>query len=164
MYKTFKDLKSIKFPVYALSSREWYRQDGILFINGKVLDDTNMPGATLGIRRLQHGGNNLFRLKRAYTDFHSMIKSKKNVFIDSKGTPFIYTKTINAPLIYHMVKKLEYKDTSTVVYLRSVPYPISIPRPPFCDPIWAQVLYFKGSPWTIYNFSPFRGEDSYIRV
>jgi hypothetical protein len=165
MYKSFKDIKSIKFPVYALPSEDWYRQDGVLFINdGKVLDDTNMPGASLGVRRLQCGRTDLQTLRRAYPDFPSMLSSKKKIFIDSAGKPFIYSRTINSPLIHHKVKRIELKEAVSLVRLHSVPSPFTIPRPPYGDAAWARVLYFKGAPWFIYDFASERGKDSYKRV
>jgi hypothetical protein len=165
MYKQFKDLKTIKFPVYALPSKDWYTQDKVLFINdGKVLDDKNMPGSSLGVRRLQCGRKDLCRLKTAYPDFQSMIASKKNTFIDSNGTPFIYRKTVNSPLIHHAVLKIDPRDDCSIVWFRNINCPMSIPRPPYGDARWARVLYYKGSPWFIYDFTTERGKDSYRRV
>lgn len=165
MYKQFKDIKGIRFPVYVLPSQEWYRQDGVLFIDsGKVLDDTNMPGASLGIRRIQCGRKDLCRLKKAYPDFGSMLQSKHKFFIDTNGTPFIYNRTLNSPLIHHAVKSIEAKEDHSVVWLRNVPYPFSIPRPPYGDVRYARVLYYKGSPWLIYDFTMEKGKDSYKRV
>lgn len=165
MYKSFKDIKNLQFPVYTLPSTDWYRQDGVLFINdGKVLDDTNMPGKTLGIRRLQCGRKDLQRLKKAYPDFPSMLDSKSKAFIDSAGTPFIYTKTVNSPLIHHKVKRVELKETLSIVWLNLIPSPFIIPRPPYGDAEWARVLYYKGAPWLIYDFKSKKGKDSYKRV
>lgn len=165
MFKFFKDVKTIRFPVYPLPSRDWYRQDGVLFINdGKVLDDTNMPGESLGVRRLQCGRTDLLNLRRAYPDFLSMLQSKNRVFIDSNGKPFIYVRTINAPLIHHRIKKLTPKDTVTVVQLEKITSFFSIARPPYGDARYARVLYYKGYPWLIYDFVLEKGKDSYRRV
>jgi hypothetical protein len=165
MYKSFKDINKIKFPVYALPSSDWYRQDGVLFINdGKVLDDSNMPGETLGVRRIQCGRKDLQPLRRAYTAYPSMLASKKKIFIDSKGTPFIYTKTNTCPLKYHRVKRIELKDDLSTVWLEDIPNPFTIPRPPYGDARYARVLYFNGYPWLIYDFALQRGKDSFKRV
>lgn len=165
MYKQFKDVKNIVFPVFALPSTDWYRQDGVLFIDsGKVLDDSNMPGKTLGIRRVQCGRSDLCKLRRAYITFHDMLKSGHKIFIDSAGVPFVYNRTINSPLIHHMVKRIEYKETKTLAWLTNIPYPMVLPRPPVEEVLWARVLYFKGYPWVIYDFARERGKDSYRRV
>lgn len=141
-------------------------QDGVLFDeNLQVLDDKNMPGNTFGIRRLQCGRTDLAKIsKKAYTDFNSMISSKKKVFIDNDGEPFVYQKTINAPLIHHSIRKVELKDTSSLIWLHNLPYPMSVPRPPYGDPRWARILYYKGSPWSLYDFAATKGRDSYKRV
>lgn len=165
MYKRFQDIKTIRFPVYPLPSVDWYMQDGVLFIDdGKVLDDTNMPGESLGIRRLQCGRTDLCRLKKAFTDFQSMLKSKHKIFIDSDGSPFIYRRTINSPLIHHTVERIEPKGDSSIVWLKNINHPITIPRPPYGDARYARVLYYKGFPWLIYDFATQRGKDSYRRV
>ena len=165
MYKQFKDIKNIRFPIYALKSSDWYRQDGMLFIDdSKVLDDTNMPGTSLGVRRLQCGRKDLYRLKKAYIDFTSMIKSKDRIFIDSNGIPFIYKRTLNSPLVHHAVRSIEGKGDHSIVWLREIHYPMNIPRQPMGEPRWARVLYFKKVPWMIYDFTSERGKDSYRRV
>ena len=164
MYKHFKDVKTIKFPVYTLFSNDWYRQDGLLFVNGKVLDDTNMPGKTLGIRRLQSGRKDLLRLKRAYPDFLSMISSGYNKFVDSDGVPFIYTKSITAKLKYHLINRIDPKDTHSIVWCKGIPYPFNIPRPPYGDARYAGILYLGEVPWMLYDFSTYKGKDSFRRV
>lgn len=151
--------------MYSLPSSDWYRQDGVLFIDdGKVLDDYNMPGDTLGIRRLQCGRLDLCKLKRAYIDFSSMLQSKKRVFIDSSGIPFIYKRSITSPLIHHSITRVEPKEDHSIVWMKNINYPMSIARPPYGDARYARVLYFGGFPWIIYDFSMERGKDSFRRV
>ena len=165
MYKQFEDIKTIRFPVYPLPSTDWYMQDKVLFIDdGKVLDDKNMPGNSLGVRRLQCGRLDLCKLKKAYPDFNSLINGKHKVFIDSNGIPFVYKKTINSPLIHHTINKIEPKQDHSIVWLNHVHSPMSIPRPPYGDARYARVLYYKGFPWMIYDFVMERGKDSYRRV
>jgi hypothetical protein len=165
MFKRFQDIKNIKFPVYQLPSVDWYMQDGVLFIDdGKVLDDKNMPGNSMGIRRLQCGRTDLCKLKKAFTDFQSMLKSKHNMFIDSNGSPFVYKRTINSPLIHHMVDRVESKETCSIVWLKNISYPMTISRPPYGDARYARVLYYNGSPWLLYDFMLEKGKDSYRRV
>lgn len=163
MYKHFKDLKSIKFPVFDLRLKEpeWYTQDGVLFIDGLVVDERNMPGETLGLRRLQSGRSDLYVLRRAYSDFKSMLASKKLVFIDSGGVPFKYVKTKRAPLVHHRIREIVPKGDHSVVWFKNINYPMRIERPPLTDPIWARVLYYKGAPWDIYDYCTFKGKDTY---
>ena len=44
---TYRDIKLVAFPVYALPSGNWYGQDGLLFLDDKILDDKNMKGELL---------------------------------------------------------------------------------------------------------------------
>lgn len=165
MYKSFKDLGTIRFPVYSLPSSDWYRQDGVLFLDdGRVIDDKNMPGKSLGVRRLQCGRSDLLKLRRAYLDFNSMIRSKRKVFVDSNGVPFIYEKTFNSPLIHHTIKRIDKKDDVSVLWLNGIAAPFTLPRPPVGDARYARVLYYKGLPWLLYDFTSSRGRDSYKRV
>lgn len=165
MYKQFQDIKTIRFPVYAMESTDWYRQDNVLFIDsGYVLDDKNMPGESIGIRRLQCGRKDIYKLKRAYINFNSMLQSKKKIFIDSNGVPFIYRRTINSPLIHHSINKIEPKNDHSIVWLKNIEYPMTIPRPPYGDARYSRVLYYKGYPWMIYDFVKDRGKDSFRRV
>ena len=53
------DLK-IKFPIWVINSDNIWEQDGIVFIDEKVLDDRNQKGDTIGKRRLQTPLKNLF--------------------------------------------------------------------------------------------------------
>lgn len=165
MFKYFKDLNSIRFPVYSIPSDDWYRQDGVLFIDdGKVLDDSNMPGETLGIRRIQCGRTDLCKLKRAYLDFNLMLRSKKTLFIDSNGVPFKYVKSINSKLVHHAIYRIEQKDDHSILRLVGIPFPFTLPRPPRNEARYARVLYYKGMPWTVYDFVVERGKDSFRRV
>lgn len=164
MYKQFQDIKSIVFPIYKLPHSDWYRQDGILWMDGLVLDEANMPGRSLGIRRLQSGRQDLHYLKKAILDVPGLINSKWKIFIDSVGTPFIYNKTITAPLIYHQVRKIEQKDSCSVLWVKGSRHGFILQRPPYGDPRWARLLYYKGVPWTVFDFQLTRNKDSRRRV
>lgn len=145
---------------------DWFSQDGILFEGGTglVLDDKNMPGKTLGIRRLQCQRDDLYNLKKGILDFPSMIGSNYTIFIDSNGTPFKYKKTLTCKLIYHLVEKIHLKESCSLVKCTGVPFLLEIPRPPYGDARWARVLYFGDAAWMLYDFTTHRGKDSYRRV
>lgn len=164
MYRTVKSINSIKFPVYSIPSTDWYTQDGILFLEGKAIDDKNMPGTTLGIRRLQCQRSDLLKLKKAYLDYVAMLSSKKTIFIDSNGIPFKYIRTKTCPLKYHKINNIEKKDNCTILWLEGVNTPFTIARPPYGDARYARVLYLDKIPWLLYDFSTIRGRDSHRRV
>lgn len=164
MYRTIKDLSKIRFPVYKLPSMEWYKTDGVLFLDSKVLDDTNMPGETLGIRRIQCGRKDLVKLKRAYPDLVSILSSTNSIFIDNNGVPFKYVRTITSPLKHYKVSSIEHKETCSVVIFKGLATRFTVPRPPYGDPRYARILHYKGSPWLIYDFVVNKGKDSFRRV
>lgn len=165
MYKQIKDIGSIVFPVYKIPDIDTYSQDKILFQGaGKVLDDKNMSGNTLGLRRLQSGRTDLFFLKKAIPDFKTMLKTKHKYFIDNNGVPFEYVKTKNCPLVHHLISKIEPKETYSIVHLSKIPQKFSIPRMPYGDARWARVLYYGQFPWIIYDFANHKGQDSHRRA
>jgi hypothetical protein len=53
MIITYKSLDNIEFPVFKLPSDNWSVSDGLLTIDGILIDDKNMSGKTLGMRRIQ---------------------------------------------------------------------------------------------------------------
>lgn len=164
MHKSIKNISSIQFPIFALRSDEWRRKDGVLFLEDKVLDDTNCEGTTLGVRRVQCGRDDLYKLAKAYKDLPSMLLSKKRLFIDSNGVPFRYKKTVNAKLKYHLIKRIDKKETLSVVYLKGILHGFPIPRPPYGDAVYARIVYYQGCPWYLFDFARLRGKDSYIKI
>ena len=89
----YKSINKVRFPVYSMPSSNWNRQDGLLFLDGQIVDDRNMSGDSLGIRRLQTPHKNLFPLRYQIDNFRGLLKANKNTFIDTHGIPFIYEKT-----------------------------------------------------------------------
>ena len=86
------DLK-IKFPIWVINSDNIWEQDGIIFIDEKVLDDRNQKGDTIGKRRLQTPLKNLFNLKFQIDDYIGLIKHRGKNYIDSSGKHIYYEKT-----------------------------------------------------------------------
>lgn len=166
MYKTIKDLNKVKFPLYRIPSENWDITDGIVFIDGQVVDDLNRPGESIGLRRLQSGRQDLLKLKQPLFLLSDVITSKQKHFISSCGEPFTYVKTGFQHLKYHRIKEFEPREIFTFVWLEGVSIPFEIARPP-SDPnavVWARVLYYQGFPWMIYDFHLYKGIDSRIKV
>jgi len=44
-------LLKLDFPLYILPHDNWSFADGLLFLDGQIVDDRNMEGNTLGKRR-----------------------------------------------------------------------------------------------------------------
>ena len=123
-----------------------------------------MKGKTLGRRRLQTPFKELFPLKAAVTDKTGLLKHTKNIFIDNNGVPFLYEKTRSASLKYHKIRKVERKNSASVVWLKGINFPFKIPRPPSVDTTWAGVLYLSGIPWILYEYSEFQKSDTRRKV
>ena len=166
MYKQFKDINTITFPVYNLPSLDYYIQDKVLFYgDGTVLDDKNMSGKTLGIRRLQCDRSDLFPIaRRCNPDIKSLLKSKNKIFIDNNGVIFEYVKTKNYPLVHHFISKVELKDTYSIIIFKNITQRFLVPRPPPETANWARILYNGPFPWIIYDFKENRGQDSFRRA
>lgn len=164
MIKTYKDFPRLSFPLYPLPSSNWIRADGTLFLDGLVLDDTKMPGKSLGIRRLQCGRRDLLPLKRAVVDIPMLLHCKTKIFIDSNGRPFVYEKTLSSKLVCYEIKKVEKKGSASLLWLRGINYPITIPRPPLNNPRWARLLHLGPSPWLLYDYASTHQKDTYRRV
>ena len=64
----------LKFPVFPVHTDEILLADGILWIENQVLDDTNMKGKTLGIRRLQSPMKSIYPIKYMVSDIPAYVK------------------------------------------------------------------------------------------
>ena len=62
-------LDGIRFPIYVIGTEDIETVDNVLFADGRVVDDKNMSGKTIGKRRLETDLPNLYSLRY-------MIKSK----------------------------------------------------------------------------------------
>jgi hypothetical protein len=161
---TYKEIKKIKFPVFILPNSNWELIDGLLLIDNQVVDDKNMPGASLGIRRLQTHFTELVPLKHSIDSLIGILKQTTKYFIDSNGTPFIYQKTMNASLKYYKIRKIERKEVASVLWLKDINFPFTIPRPPPAEKTWAGVLHIGGLPWLLYEYSEERLKDTRRKV
>tara|TARA_B000000557_G_scaffold93020_1_gene75174 strand:+ start:248 stop:742 length:495 start_codon:yes stop_codon:yes gene_type:complete len=150
---TYKDIGLVTFPVYALPSGNWYGQDGLLFLDDKILDDKNMRGKSLGIRRLQTPHKNLFPIKHKIRDLTGLVKSSKKHFIDSNGAPFEYEKTEFLKLCYYKINKIDNLTKVSRLHLSNVKKPFIVPRPPPPEIKYAGVLHSGIRPWLLYDYS-----------
>ena len=123
-----------------------------------------MPGKTLGIRRLQCGRKDLLPLKRAVNNIYALLQCKQKYFIDSNGKLFIYEKTLTSKLKCYPIKRIDKKDTASLLWLSGVNHPFSIPRPPINNPGWARVLHLGPSPWMLYDYVSRPTKDTYRKV
>lgn len=156
----------MKFPLFVLPSSNWIVTDKVVFLDGKVVDERNLPGKTLGIRRLQSGRKDLLPLKRAVMDIPQLLNCNKKYFIDSVGNLITYEKTYSSKLVCYRIKRIEKKDVASLLILEGVPSPITVKRLPMlvdrCP--WARVLHVRGAPWILYDFVGTKRKDTYRRI
>lgn len=160
----YKNINKVRFPVYAMTSDDWHITDGLLFLEGKILDDRNMPGDTLGIRRLQTPHKTLVRLAHQIDDMRGLLKSNQKTFIDTNGIPFIYEKTEFCKLKYYKIKSILKKESCSLLYLYGVKNPFRVPRPPASEIQYAGVLHYGNLPWILYEYSEERQKDTRRKV
>lgn len=153
MILTYKQFHKITFPVYKLPSDNWYSQDGLFFLDNILVDDKNMPGDTLGKRRLQTYFKELLALKKGADNITAMIKQSGGPYIDSKGRCFIYEKTKFGIVKYYKIKDIEYRNNLCVLRAVGVKSAFTIPRPPKPGFDWVGILHLDGFPWVLYEYA-----------
>jgi len=153
MILTYKEFHKITFPAYLLPNDNWYSEDGLLFQDNRILDDKNMSGETLGIRRLQTYFKSLHPLRKAVDTPTALIKCGCSYFIDSLGKCFIYEKTLFCKVKYYSIKEIEYKENLCVLRVNGIKFAFTIPRPPKAEHVWVGILHLGDSPWLLYEYA-----------
>ena len=164
MVLTYKDLTNIQFPVYTLDSGNWETADGLLFLDGLLVDDRNQEGETLGIRRMQTPFKEKYVLRRQIVSANGILKQKRPYFIDSLGTPFIYQKTLTCSLKYYKIQEVIRKEVASVLRVKGVKQRFTVPRPPESEMAWAGILHLHGLPWMLYEYSEEKLKDTRRKV
>ena len=157
-------LENIRFPLYVVHSDEVLRRDGVLWVDGAVLDDTNVHGESLGERRLRTPLKNMYDLKHQIDNFGGLIKHRGRFYIDSNGKFFIYEKSKKATLKYHLIRKVEQKDIVTLIWIQNIPFPFEVPRPPHRTELYAGILYISGKPAYLYELSSKKCKDTWRKI
>ena len=161
---TFREFTQIQFPVFVMDSGNWEEADGLLFCDGKLVDDKNQPGKTLGARRLQTPFKDKYELKHSIQYPNGLIKQPSPHFIDNNGTPFVYQKELIVPLKYYKINKIKYKDTVCTITVKGQNAPFTVPRPPSPENVWAGILHLHGVPWMLYEDAEKKLKDTRRKV
>lgn len=165
MLITYKNIHDPRYPVFVLPNSNWSLQDGLLFLDDVVLDDKNMPGETLGIRRLQTPFKEIVPLKYSIPDPVGLIKhSSYTPYIDFNGKIFLYEKTKWARLQYFKIKKVDKQITHCLLWIARYNSPFVIPRPPPPGYNWAGVITINNFPWMLFDYSKERRKTSRKKI
>ena len=154
----------IKFPIFVLHTDDIMFVDGILWIENQVLDDTNMKGETLGMRRLQTPMNSIYPLKSMIKSIRALLDHQGKFYIDTTGRFFRKIKTTKAELKYHKILRVEKKDIASVLWVKDCPYPFTIDRPLDTSQAWAGLLYRNGMPWLLYDTSSTKMKNTWRKI
>ena len=83
-------LDEIQFPIYVIGTENITKRDGVIFADGFVVDDTNMKGDSIGMRRLQTSLPNLYDLKYMIKSLTGLVKHRGTCYIDNNYNKFLY--------------------------------------------------------------------------
>ena len=154
----------IQFPIFPVHTDEITLVDGILWIENQVLDDKNMKGKTLGIRRLQSPMKSIYPEKYMIKDIRSYHDHKGKFYIDNTGYFFRKQKTTKATLKYHKILRTEKKIVASVLWVKDCPFPFTLDRPLKDDQQWAGILYRDSIPWILYDTSSEKKKNSWRKI
>lgn len=158
-------LGQLTFPLFLLpQDADIEEVDGILFADGKCLDDRNIKADRLGVRRLQTSYPSLYPLQKAVHDIPSLLKSSAKRFINEAGEVFSYEKTKMADLRYLLIKKVQDRGVASIVWVEDINFPFTVPRPPEASMRYAGILYEGKYPWLLYEFSEKRKKDTKRKI
>lgn len=158
------DYDKINFPIFVLHSDNIEFINGLLFIDNEVLDDTNMSGDTLGIRRLQSPMKRLYELKYMLQDISELLRHQGKFYIDSLGYFFIKHKTTRVKLKYQKILRVEQKNIVSMLWIKNCPFPFPLKRPLPKNASWAGVLYKQGHPWVLYDLSEQEKKETWRKI
>lgn len=174
-------LQEIRWPVFKLGDRKPTQDGGVVFyhthyvtdtnsetVTLRIIDDRNLPQATLGLRRLalKSAGASLYPIRTAIYFLTDLIKLGKSVswFIDSAGRVFQYEKNTRAKLQTRKVKQILPADgLGCVVELEGLSQRFKSLRRPGEHEIYAQVLKL-GMGFLFYGFCSEHKPDSWRMV
>jgi len=107
---------------------------------------------------------NLMPIRGSLGSLVGILKQTSKTFIDSRGVPFLYEKTRSCSLRYYRIKRVEQKDSASVLWLKGVSFPFKVPRPPTTNLQWAGILHLGNRPWLLYEYSQEKLADTRRKV
>lgn len=157
-------MQEFNFPLFVIHTDNVEEIDGILWIEDQVLDDKNMSGETLGVRRLQSPMKSIYPLRYMIEDEIGLMKHRGKSFIDNTGEVIYYEKQETVALTYYKIKKVEKKGVAALIWLKDIPYPFAAKRPPKEGLTWVGMIHKSGLPWKIWEFSETKKKDTWRKI
>lgn len=140
------------FPLYVLTE-EPEVIDGLVWINDEVVDDRNMLGETLGMRRLQTPMKSLYSLHRQIDEPRNVYRHRGKHFIDSNGTYYYKELKPIGAVQYHKIATIKEKQGMRIIRCQDLAITLKTRTPPPVNAKWCGVLYVKNMPWTLWEYS-----------
>ena len=122
--------KYFQFPVYPIGSYlDIFEQDGLVYLlrnydtDYKVLDNKNLEGDTLGLRRIKIPKKQKASLKSVIYNLESLIRytGTSRKFIDNNGRVFEYKRTKFYYIYSYRILKVTESDSKYIVHLKNYP-------------------------------------------
>lgn len=167
--------------MFRLGERQPLQQEGLVFYfteyvdhdnvasgNMRLVDDTNLSGKTLGLRRLQLTAqeHKLFPIRTAIYFLADLVKLAKSTswFVDSSGRVFHYEKTVRAKLTTKKLKQvLPASGLGCVFELHGISHRFKAMQRPQEHEHYARVLQL-GMGYIFYGFCDTHKPDSWRMV
>jgi len=174
-------LESLAWPVFRLGEKAPQHDNGVVFyythyvdehnsesLTIRVVDDANLPQATLGLRRLvlKSQAQSLYPIRTAIYFLADLIKLAKATtwFIDSSGRVFQYEKNTRAKLTTKRIKQILPADgIGCVVELEGISSRFKSLLRPEEHELYARVLKL-GMGFIFYGFCETHKPDSWRMV
>jgi hypothetical protein len=169
-------LSEIAWPVYSLGTRCPIKEGSVVFfskilkndkVSIEIIDDTDIPGETLAIRRIGLLSNNIKLCKIKYALFFlgDLVKIAKpdQWFIDTKGKLFQYKKVHRAKLIFKKIVSVIEGIGNVFIEIQGHAARYSCLYPPEPEQKYAGLLFFNGV-YILYGFYTEQHKTTYRKV
>lgn len=117
----------MEFPLFKLKPKrnrfDIIQREGMTIINNLIVDNKNLAGSTLGLRRLNIPNKDLYPLREMARTIQDMAHNKNYIYIDNHGALKELTYDKFYPIISRKIKYLKRtKDGVAFIRVQSVPY------------------------------------------
>lgn len=163
-------LKNIKFPVFAVGHyAKLWSENNILYLESESgiiykLDNKNLQGSTLGLRRLRIDKKERYRFIGTYFTIAQLIKSGKKLIIDNSGKLIKYIKNKRTPLIYRPITKRKLiEGKGILIYAKNIPNPFLVSAYIYKDQNYVGLLNINDG-YLLYELSYERKPDTWRKI